>query len=731
MAGGGRTPAEPGESGARERRHRKRELVVLGSVGLLFGALAFLETRTGLWEAEDKLVGNVLFFVLINLNLILLILLLFLSLRSFVRLVLDRRRGVLGSRLRTRLVLAFVAFTLVPTAVLLAFAQGFLGKAFDFWFDLRIERALEEALETAQSVYQERGDRALEKATRIGEELRKFSGRTEALEARLEELRKKEGLRGLWLLGREGEERLVSSGRLEAEEVPGLAAALEREGRWVSSGRKGRVVRAAVHLGPEGPWKAVVVELDVPAGLRRGLARVADTYRTFRELEVLRRPMKNSYFLSLSLVTLVVVFTASWFGFRLARSVTGPIQRVAEGTREVAQGNWGYRIEQEGDDELATLVRSFNSMTAQLEEMHARLEERHRYIRAVVAHVSIGVVSIDARGIVRGANPAAQNLLGLGEAQLVGKPWREAFGRGETQGLGDLLASVRPGACLSSRQLRLRSGPGAPVVRATARLLADEEGRSLGTVLLLEDVSQALRIQRMEAWREVARRIAHEIKNPLTPIQLSAQRLRRRLAPRLAGEERAVLEDCTSTIVRQVEDLERLVDSFARFARLPTAERSPVELNRLVEETVALFREAHPDVVFALEVDPRLPVVALDREAVRRVLVNLLDNAVGACREPGAARPPVVAVTTELDSNLQVVRLVVADNGCGVPEEIRHRLFEPYVSTKPGGTGLGLAIVSAIAADHRGYVRWTENVPRGSRFVVEFPLRESEEKVAV
>jgi len=240
-------------------------------------------------------------------------------------------------------------------------------------------------------------------------------------------------------------------------------------------------------------------------------------------------------------------------------------------------------------------------------------------------------------------------------------------------------------------------------------------------------VSHLLRVQRMEAWREVARRIAHEIKNPLTPIQLSAQRLRRRYATRL-GPEGAVFDECTRTIIQQVDELKALVNEFSTFARMPAAAHTPQDLNRLVEEALVLFREGHREITFAFDPEPDLPELEMDREGIKRALLNLLDNAVAACaearrREPTAGGPARVELATHHDTGLGVVRLEIADNGAGMTPEVKARLFEPYFSTKPDGTGLGLAIVSAIVADHNGFIRVRDNLPRGGRFVMEFPVR--------
>jgi two-component system nitrogen regulation sensor histidine kinase NtrY len=316
-------------------------------------------------------------------------------------------------------------------------------------------------------------------------------------------------------------------------------------------------------------------------------------------------------------------------------------------------------------------------------------------------------------------------MLALRAADVLGRPYSECFHPVLVHALDEVFAGgARPQEVRSS--LKLETGGTETELMMTASPLGDENGsvdstRDLGTVLFFEDVSQLAKVERMEAWREVARRIAHEIKNPLTPIQLSAERLRRQLTTRSDGEAR-VLEECTHTIIGEVEDLKRLVNEFSGFARMPQINPVPGDLNLLSEETVNNFREAHPTVEFVAELEPALPMVAIDREALKRAIVNLLDNAVAATAANQNGVRPRIVVSTAVNQTSGVVMLEVADNGPGIDPHIRTRIFEPYFSTKKGGTGLGLAIVSTIVTDHHGFIRVRQNEPRGSRFVLEFPV---------
>jgi two-component system nitrogen regulation sensor histidine kinase NtrY len=452
----------------------------------------------------------------------------------------------------------------------------------------------------------------------------------------------------------------------------------------------------------------------------------------YRSIRPFAGQIAGVYQLVLLLFSLVTVLFAIWWGLRMAKGVTGPIRALAEGTEKVAKGDLDVVIEPSSNDEIGLLVRSFNQMTRDLrealtglEQSNTELESRRRYMEIVLRNVDAGVVSVDAEGRVSTVNPSALRLLGIRPGvSVVGSKLEEVLDRPEVLGvLRELSAQARPGVRESVRQqVVVPSGEEVLTLVVTLSLLQDEEGRVLGSVIVFDDYTQEVRAQRMAAWREVARRIAHEIKNPLTPIQLSAQRIRRRFRDRFAGEpgDAQVFDECVDTIESHVDGLKLLVNEFSQFARLPAAAPKPDDLNQLVQETVSSYA-GQEGVRFETELDPSLPMVDFDREQIRRLLTNLLDNACAALADTGRAGE--VSVRTLHDAPLQAARFEIADNGVGIPPGDRRRIFEPYFSTKAHGTGLGLAIVSRIVADHHGYVRVHANRPHGTRFIVELPVR--------
>lgn len=718
-----------------ERLRRRRETIAIGVTAVLFALLAVM----GLWTPElsqsQSQASNVLFFLITNLNLVLLVLLMFLVVRNLVKLVLERRRGIVGSRLRSRLVLAFVGLSLIPTVMLFLVAEGFISRTIDNWFSGSVEQSLSNAFELGNGLRKKLGNDGLREARvladTIGAQGLLAADRTAALRALIERERSARDALGIDV---HAGEQLIASARREDAQEWRLSLRNNDIGGALSSGdgfvrplslRDGEVIRCGAPIRAAGGAAVGVVIVDVliPRSISRNVDAVAQSYQEYRQLKTYRQPMKNSYTLSFLLITLVVVFSATWFGFYLAKGITGPIQRLGEGMREVAHGDWDYRAQPEGDEEIAELFSSFNQMTADLTANHKALEERRRYIENILANIAAGVISIDAEGCVATINPAAEMMLSLPAESVRGRLWRHVFDRAELRSFSEIIDRVGGGETATvERQLNLTHGTRELAVWVTVTSLTAEDGSAAGMIVFVEDVTHLLRVERMEAWREVARRIAHEIKNPLTPIQLSAQRLRKGYLDGTQGRDRTLLDECTRTIIGQVDALKRLVNEFSTFARLPTATFAPDDLNRIVEDALILFRDAHAGIQFDVQLEAAVPQLALDRDAIKRAVVNLLDNAVAACQSPETSNPRIEVVTA-YDAAVGVVRLEVADNGTGMSPDVKARAFEPYFSTKRDGTGLGLAIVSAIAADHQAYARIRDNLPRGTRVIIEFPVR--------
>ncbi|HJU62565.1 MAG TPA: ATP-binding protein [Candidatus Binatia bacterium] len=711
-----------------EAKRRKREGLVILVTTLMVLAFAVFEMQLPEAPPEYALGNNIAFFLLINVNVILLAFLIFLVVRNLIKLVFERKRNILGSRLRVRLVLAFIALSLVPTLLLFVIAGGLVTRSFERWFDLQVENALQGSLEIGQTYYQNSANQALFYARQLSQRMTR-EGLFEAhrlgdLKDFIQSKQREYNLGTVELFAPDYRSLVVAFN----EQVP-TGVTIKPENEFLNRALRGLevtrtqafgegdIIRGGVPIysADKRVLGVIVVDYYVPKSITKRALQISRSYEEYKQLMFLKAPLKNSYILTLLLITLVIIFAATWCGLYLAKGITVPIQKLAEGTHEVAHGNWDYEIESGTDDEIGTLVESFNQMTRDLKQINLELEQRKRFVETLLANITAGVIAVDPAGTLTTWNKAAEEMLGVRAASVLGKNQEELFRGGQLQELRDILENVK-GRESVERQIKIPLPDQLLTVVVTAATLRDDDGKTLGVMIFIEDITQIQKVQRMEAWREVARRIAHEIKNPLTPIQLSAERLRKRYAKLLEGNG-AILDKCTATIIQQVSELKNLVNEFSHFARLPSAHLRSNDLNEIVQEALFLFKEGHNHIHFLFH-NGEIPSLELDREQIKRVVMNLLDNAVAAVADNGEIR-----IATGYEPSRGVVYLEVADNGCGVAPEVRARIYEPYFSTKKNGTGLGLTIVSQIIEDHRAYIRVRPNEPRGAKFTIEFPVQ--------
>jgi two-component system nitrogen regulation sensor histidine kinase NtrY len=746
------SPRDPGDEALRqlppaELRRRWRELWIIAGVGAALAALLLLQPIAGLTQS----VGASGLFLFLNAVVVILILLLgFLVTRNFWKLVGERRRGTLGSHLNLKLVSAFVLIAFISASLLFAISAGIVTQSIDRWFSVQVDGALEKSGRMAERYYEGTARRALVYGERIaGEITRRGLLRDEnrsALASLIESEQRAYDLGVVEVFGRGNQELLsvvnpeVPSSQFVRSDSELVRAALAGRPGWrLEHAGSGDLIHGAVPIAsnkrPGRTAGALVFDFYLPDSLAPDAASIRDTLAQYRALQPSAGNIRTAYLLELLLGFLVILMLATWAGFRIAKGVTGPIRALASASAEIARGNLEVAVEPPADDEVGFLVRSFNRMTrdlrdarARLEASNAELDQRRRSMEVVLGTIAAGVLSLDADGRITTLNPSARRQLGIApDANPIGGRFLDHVGQPQLRDLiVELGGRLRAGARESiRRQLQVPLGENLATLLVTVTLLHDEAGGVLGRVVVLDDYTQPVKLQRMVAWREVASRIAHEIKNPLTPIQLSAQRIRRRFRQRIEANpgDLKVFDECVDAITSQVDGLKLLVDEFSNFARLPTANPQAGDLNRLIADAVASY-DGTERVAFDADLDPSLPTIDIDREQIRRALTNLIDNAIAAVqRSPRADHDGHVRVRSVWDASLQSVRFEVADDGVGIPPEDRRRIFEPYFSTRSKGTGLGLAIVSRIVADHHGYIRVQDNEPRGTRFIVELPAR--------
>lgn len=644
------------------------------------------------------------------------------------------RARAAGARLTARLVAMFIVLALVPVTIVFSFSVQFLRSGIDSWFDVEVERALNDSLALSKDALGLQM-RTLQQVTeQMAERLAEVDD--EAAVSRLAELNAGSTATELTLLSA-GNRVIATSSEDTSQVVPsrptdGILLQVRQGRPYVGLDPVSDVglhVRAVVSVpSPAGAREPRVLHAlyPVPGRIDQLADSVQESVGKYRELTYLREPLKQSYIYTLALALALSVLTAIWAAFFSARRLMQPIHNLAKGTRAVAEGNYATRLPPSGRDELGFLVESFNEMTRHLGRARdqarvsrLQVESQRAYLEAVLERISTGVLTIDAAGTLHTTNAAAARILGIELAPRTGQ--RLADVAAEHAPLAQFLNVVTPhlerAAGEWHEEFELPGPQGRKIIVCRGTRLPDRQDLAGGWVLVFDDITALVRAQREAAWSEVARRLAHEIKNPLTPIQLSAERLRHKLLERLPEADAEVLDRATWTIVQQVEALQGMVRAFAEYATAPAADLAPLDLNALVREVADLYSAGEARAAITLELEPSLPPIEADRARLRQVLHNLIKNALEAQQGTEPAR---VTVATALADD-GAVDLAVSDAGPGIPEEMIDRLFEPYMTGKPRGSGLGLAIVKKIVEEHGGSVSAANRAGGGAVVRVQLP----------
>lgn len=725
-----------------ERKKRRRELLIAIFAAIALSLIFLLESRIARSAEDIPFAGHLLLFALLSVVTLLLILVIFFLVRNFFKLVFERRGKVLGAHLKTRLTLAFVALTLVPTVVLFIASAGVLHTTIESWFKTQVEESLQSSLVVAQAYYKSASDKVSQDSTRLADLISNDRfldpSRRAALQDTLTSWRVAHNLSAIHLYFQDGSTPVS----IRDTQLGGISMPSPRPS-FLRIAFKGKatvkiipldggsdLIRSVAPVGVPGSGQtsaALVLDQFIPTSLAARLLSISNAYGDYQEAKRMKGPVKTIYILILLMVALLVIFIGFWIGISMARDITDPLHSLAEGTEQIAGGHLDVYIEPVADDELGVLVRSFNKMAADLRKgreellrVNIDLEGRRRYMETVLRNVAAGVLALDPAGNITAVNDSAIRLLGIGETEssLLGKPLLEVLPETSRAAVEETLDQLTASQAETiEHQMTLSFPERVVTLICFGSSLRDEESHDLGVVLVFENMTHLIKAQRMAAWREVARRIAHEIKNPLTPIQLNAQRLRRKYLD-ILGEDGDVLDQATHTIVDQVEQLKALVNEFSKFARMPSASPQPNDLNLVLQEVVDFYLQGNDGISFSFSPDLSVPIFDFDREQVKRAMGNLINNAMSAAGQGG-----VVHVSTGYDPTLSIASVEISDNGPGIDPLDRDRLFEPYFTRKAGGTGLGLTIVNTVVADHHGFVRVKDREEGGATFIVELPVR--------
>jgi len=661
---------------------------------------------------------------------------------NFIRLIRNYRRNVVGSRLTARLVIIFVILAVAPVSVVYYFSLGFLQRGIDSWFDVRVEAAMEDALELSRSSLDLRIRELLKQTRLMADSLVDKADATVLLT--LNDLRSESNAYELTLLTDNG--RVIASSSADTtaiipskpDEV--ILSQVKNNKSYAGlapMGDLGLQIRVAVEVDTiEAPAQQRVLYALFPIADR--MSQLADSvqsaYGQHKELIYLREPLKNSFTLTLSLVLLVSLLTAIWAAFFSAQRLVAPVRVLAVGTRAVAAGNYDKKLPITSSDELGSLVQSFTDMTNKIsmardeaERSKEQVERERAYLRAVLGRLSSGVITLDADLQVRVANSAASQILGIDVDRAIGRPLNVI--KGYSKHLKDFV-DVLTRKLLRDQgewheEVAVARKRGNKILMCRGAVLPSDDEARAGYVVVFDDVTNLVQAQREAAWGEVARRLAHEIRNPLTPIQLSAERLRRKYLSRMKAEDAEVLDRSTHTIVQQVESLKEMVKAFSEYARVPKLQLQPLNIEVLINEVLDLYRDDESDITFTVDINADVPDVEADVGRIRQLLHNLVKNAIESTR---GKKDSLISISVEriVGITQDMLELRVVDNGPGIPEDMMEKIFEPYTSTKTKGGGLGLAVVKRIVEEHSGSVFAENRHEGGACIVVRLPVSTQE-----
>ncbi len=643
------------------------------------------------------LITRLLLLLLLNLTIISLLVLMFFVAKSLVKLYIERKNRVLGYKFKTKLVVILVVLTLIPATLLFLVAGGLITNYIDRWFAPQIRMPLDSSIEIAKTVYEIERKKAMEYAKTFN------TGKANI-----------------------GGYNVKHLSEIPKNATETIKTAFEgKESTEVISGKKGDIVRAAIPEYKKGKQTGViVVESLIPRKITKNVENIKDAYESYLTLESWKVPIKANYLLILGFLTSIIVFMALWVALRISRGITDPIQSLAQATELVAAGDLNTKVDIERNDEIGLLINSFNHMVKELKEGEESLQSaylesdrRRLFMENILDNINSGVIMLDTTGTILMINKRACSILNIHPEQVINKKYRDLMSLIDSQELHRLVSSIegrefRPvrkeiKAVIDNRKIIL-------LVFITS--LKDAQ-TYIGLLVVFDDLTDIMEAQRALTWQDVARKIAHEIKNPLTPIKLSTERMIKKWEHK-DDDFDEVFHRSARTIVKEVDSLKRLVDEFSKFGKMPEIHKKPTSISSVIDEVVNLYKD-YKEIDITLSVPDNPPQADLDGEQFRRVLINIFDNAIQAMTNKGR-----INVSLNFDVPFNRAFIEIADNGPGIRDDDKEKLFLPYFSTKKNGTGLGLAIANRIIKEHGGYIRVMDNVPNGTIFKVEIPLKE-------
>lgn len=716
---------------------KKKGPRIVGAIIILL-IILFLAIELFVREAQEfspTSLTNILISSLQIIVLILFLILFFVLARNLTKLYLERKRKVVGAQFKTRLVLFFTALSLIPTLLLFFFASDLISRNIEHWFKTPIDNILDDTKNLAEGFYTNSEEITFHYAQQLSRAIKQQNLINPKSRSRLREFIRKKLTEykldeiGIFI----DNEELFSylNPNLPLQDYSDLKTNIIKRAHLgeifstIEPMGNGEMIRRGISFQmPKIGNVLVLTGKFLPQNYAQRINNITSFVNRYRALKIYKNPVKTFYLITLIFVTLLIIFVASWIGFQLAKSITVPIEKMAHATKEVSKGNLNVRVEDPASDELGTLISSFNQMVSDLKESQqniaqkaSELEARKQYIETILNNITTGVITLDAQGNISTINPSAREMLALPDKNLIGKSYKDVLKNGKYE---EIMKNIQRGLKnkyrISDREININFDNQRATLALTLSPLRQSKNDFSGMIVVLDSLTQLIKAQRITAWREVAQRVAHEIKNPLTPIQLSAQRIIKNLKKNGKNNNDIIKEGAT-TIVQEARTIKSLVDEFSNFARMPSIDLQSTDIHEIIEQTISLFKGIFADIEFEVLFSSDVPSpIQTDSEQMKRAFINLIDNAIDAMNKKGE-----IKIHTSYDKRNQRVKIEISDSGPGISLEDKEKLFLPHYSTKKKGTGLGLAIVNQVINEHNGSIDIENIQPHGAKFTIQIP----------
>jgi len=729
----------PSEEYLRRKKRRTIKITIVVFIALVF--LTLIETYIQQQRFPSSLSNTIIVFALFNIIIILLCILLLLIFRNLIKLYFERKTNKIGAKFQTKLVLSFITLTFVPSVLLFFVASKLFSYSLDTWFNLQVENSLKESLYVAQSYYKNYEKNSIYYARNLAQTIvrKNFLAEknTDLLFNFIWAERVKYGIDAIKIFNKDRATVEIFNPELKGTQFLDDFSDLVQEGFKNVTTSEFKLVNKAfivvgmspiMPMGPKNVQGVVLVAYFIPKSMVSKVNEIKNIFEGYKQQKLLKHPVKTGYIMTFLMITLLILFSAIWFGFYLAKGITVPIQKLAEGTKAIARGNLDFKIDVKSNDEIGILVDSFNQMaddlyhgkiklesTAEnLKKTNIELDEHGKYLEAVIDNIDAGVISIDQTGKITMINRGAVNILKIPAGNYRGKYYKYAFDTALLNTIRTLIKKMNKRTLARiEEQIEVTVEDSALTLLTKIHVLKNNQNKYLGMVIVFDDLTEFIRTQKIAAWREVARDIAHEIKNPLTPIQLNTQRLQKKFKTN-SPDFKEVFEESTKVIVSEVNGMKKLLNEFSNFARMPVSKPKPNPLHDIIDEVIALYNGVKGNVKIIKSYDTQIKLIHIDYEQIKRVFINLFDNAIEAMNNEGR-----IDIGTYLDKINNRVKIKISDRGKGINAKIQKKLFLPYFTTKKRGTGLGLAIANRIVTDHNGTIKVIPNETKGVTFLLE------------